>query len=279
MFFRREIGSIKTLDARAVTMDARELRDLVPVVEKLLRDVGAYLLGAQGNVKTEWKGEDDPVTEADRTAERMLRIGLLAILPAEFRGEESPWSMWSPNDLCWLVDPLDGTKAFIAREKGWSISVALLRGDTLLLGAVHVPLTKETYWAVRGGGAWRNDVRLNVSAVADGPSILVSPRLGPLPVGHTFVTYVGAAYKCCLVAEGRADAYYHYKKGRGVPHPWDLAAGALLVEEAGGRVSHLDGRPLCYNLKDPLYESFLLSNAHVHESLLAKLPPRKFKGK
>jgi myo-inositol-1(or 4)-monophosphatase len=196
----------------------------------------------------------DPVSEADRSAERLIASRLLEARPDDgLVGEEEQDPQESTSGLTWIVDPLDGTVNFLYGAPTWSVSIACVDDRGGLVGVVHDPTRGETFHAVRGGGAWLrgpdgDDRRLRCTAASDLGATLVAtgfaydpavraeqaqdllmllPRIRDVRRGGS------AALDLCWCAAGRVDATLEFGLS-----PWDWAAGALMVLEAGGRVSH-----------------------------------------
>lgn len=197
----------------------------------------------------------DPVSEADRAAERHIASRLLAARPDDgLLGEEGQDPREGTSGLTWVVDPLDGTVNFLYGNPIWSVSIACTDATGGLVGVVHDPNRGETFHAVRGGGAWlrtadgddggirctdRSD--FGASLVATGfayePEIRAAQGedvAALLPHVRDVRRAGSAALDLCWCAAGRVDAVFEFGLS-----PWDWAAGALVVEEGGGRVSHL----------------------------------------
>jgi myo-inositol-1(or 4)-monophosphatase len=225
------------------------------------------------------KGLRDILTEADLAAEavalRLIREGCPEAL---FLSEESHQA-WQedPARPIWCVDPLDGTTNFAHGLPGFSVSVAMALGGTVQCGAVYDPLLNQLFYAERGQGAYLNGRRLHVSPCtalnaslvlldwprAPEPRALAAGFLARLaPQVDAIRSRGSAALGFCSVAAGWAEAYFQYTLG-----PWDVAAGWLLVEEAGGQVSDLSGRSGHLNRGD-----WLASNGHIHQAFLALHP-------
>jgi myo-inositol-1(or 4)-monophosphatase len=203
----------------------------------------------------------DPVSEADRAAERLIAGRLLDARPDDgLLGEEGEASRSGTSGFRWVVDPLDGTVNFLYGRPTWCVSVACEDADGTVVGVVHAPLLGETWTATRGGGARRHETgqplavtevdALSACLVATGFSYdaLVRADQGRavadlVPRARDVRRDGSAALDLAWVAAGRADGYVE----AGL-NPWDWAAGRLLVTEAGGRVSTstwtLGGRPL-----------------------------------
>jgi myo-inositol-1(or 4)-monophosphatase len=199
----------------------------------------------------------DPVSEADRAAERLIGARLAAARPDDgLLGEEDQDPRPGSSGVRWIVDPLDGTVNFLYGRSAWCVSVACEDGDGPLVGVVHHPALDETFHAVRGGGAHLDGRALAVSEVDDLGRTLVATGFSYdadvrvdqgrdladlLPRVRDVRRDGSAALDLAWCAAGRVDAYVEFGLA-----PWDWAAGSLLVTEAGGRCSphrrHLGGR-------------------------------------
>ncbi len=198
------------------------------------------------------KGPGDFVSRADREAERIVREELMTARPTYgWLAEESGETPGSDPTRRWIVDPLDGTTNFLHGLPHWAISIALEHKGEVVAGVIHDPVKDETFWAEKGQGAWLNDrMRLRVSARRQMSEALFGTgvpfgakrtlpatlrdlsRLMPACAG---VRRLGAAaLDLAYVAAGRLDGFWEREL-----HPWDMAAGWLIVREAGGLVEAL----------------------------------------
>ncbi len=210
--------------------------------------------GEVENLQVSVKGPADFVSAADRRAEKTLFEELSRARPGYgFLMEEEGAVEGADKTHRWIIDPLDGTTNFLHGLPIFAINLALEREGQIVAGLTYNPVTEEMYVAEKGQGAWANNRRLRVSArrsIADGLVACGIPPLGRAPQHPRFkaelsvvmaragaVRRLGAAaLDLALVAAGRVDAYW--ERGLG---PWDVAAGILLVREAGGFVSDADG--------------------------------------
>lgn len=219
------------------------------------------------------KQDNSPLTRADLASHRSICEGLSQLTPdIPVLSEESaakPYSERSAWSRYWLVDPLDGTKEFIKRNGEFTVNVALIEGNAVTLGVVHVPVSDTAYFAAKGVGAFKAvaggaPVNLRTRAVAPQRVVAVGSRshggdalsvyLRRLP-GEVSLISRGSSLKLCLVAEGVADIYPRL----GPTSEWDTAAAQCVVEQAGGVVVDLAMKPLKYNAKaDILNPSFLV---------------------
>lgn len=229
------------------------------------------------------KADGSPVTAADEASNRIIVEGLHQAFPGiPVLAEESP----DPADregAPWLfvVDPLDGTKEYLARNGEFSVNIALLKEAVPVAGVVRMPVTGQVFWAAARHGAWMRTEAAGAAACADEanePSwrrLRVSDRTSELILavsrshrspetewlmGHPKVSrtvFAGSSLKGCLIACGEADVYVRF----GRTMEWDTAAMQIVVEEAGGRVLRLDGKPLPYNKPRPDHpEGFVIVN-------------------
>ena len=208
-----------------------------------------------------YKGEVDLVTEIDEQAEQVIREILLGAFPAYGMLAEEGGTLVGEEDARWIVDPLDGTTNYAHGLPLFCVSVALQRAGEVNLGVVHDPMREETYVAERGGGASLNGEPIKVSDTDELIQALIATGFpydrAQMPealdlFGRFAATTQGmrrlgsAALDLCYVASGRIDGYYE----RGI-WPWDLAAGSLILQDAGGKLTNyrsgvldLDGREI-----------------------------------
>jgi myo-inositol-1(or 4)-monophosphatase len=229
-----------------------DLNRLGALAERASRAGGAIVadhFGAAGNVHE--KAPGDWVSDADTSSERAIRDLLARETPEiPFFGEESGGVR---SSLEWVVDPLDGTANFLHRFRAVGVSVALVRDGTPIVGAVHAPLLDETYTAVRGGGAFCNGAPIGVSTRPASQAIVATgfpfrhKELAPRYLAMFRAAFDsfedlrrvgGASLDLAWTAAGVFDGFFELLLG-----PWDVAAGALLVREAGGVVTDWVGDP------------------------------------
>jgi histidinol-phosphatase len=225
------------------------------------------------DVAVEWKGDHSPVTVADREAERLLRQTLGEAFPADgFLGEEYGDAPGS-SGFRWVLDPIDGTRSFVRGIPLWAVLVGLEYKGELIAGVVDAAPLGQTFHALRGRGAYRNDRRIRVSGEAELSRALLgySSIYWFLKAGREaqFLELVrrtdrqrsfGDFYGFMLVAQGSIEVMLEH----GV-HVWDVAAIKPIVEEAGGRFSDWDGYP------DVHRPDVVVSNGKLHEQVLAVL--------
>jgi len=245
-----------------------------PEIEPIIREAGALLMTYfRQRIGYEYKGDVDLVTEADRASETFLNERLRSRWP-DFGvlGEEGTRSDMAAA-YRWLVDPLDGTTNFAHGYPAFCISIALVRGEELLAGFLYDPSRDEFFSAERGGGAKLNGETMRVSKTKRLSESLLgtgfpSHKRHKNPNIHFYHQLTlrshglrragSAALDLANVAAGRYDGFWEFNL-----NPWDTAAGVLLVQEAGGKVTRYDGSP--FRLKS---DEVLASNGIVHQELM-----------
>jgi myo-inositol-1(or 4)-monophosphatase len=228
--------------------------ELVALARRLAEEAGALVKTGRrhglSHVTTK-STSTDMVTEYDRLSEELIAEGIMAARPHDAIVGEEGADRAGTSGIDWLIDPIDGTTNFLYGLPGYAISIGARDGDGLLAGVVHVPALGETFHAGRGSGAFLNDAPIRCT----GASVLATSLVGTgfnydpgMRVRQTgaLVEIIGrirdirrfgaASVDLCHVACGRLDAYY--ERGLG---PWDLAAGELIVREAGGVITGFDG--------------------------------------
>jgi myo-inositol-1(or 4)-monophosphatase len=234
----------------------------------------------RAGVTAEWKGDRDPVTDADREAEATIRARIAAHYPDDLVvGEEG--AALAEEEVRgrrrWYVDPLDGTTNFLKRRRRWAVSVAFCDDDDrMLVGVVHLPVYGETFTAVDGQGARCGDQPIRVTDTAELGEALV--EIGALGVDivreRASIAQLGSVVMSLRVtgstvsdlvdvAHGRADGFWATRPGR-----WDLAAGLLIAREAGATVTDLQGRPIVATAP-----AVLAAAPGVHRAMLAIVSP------
>lgn len=251
------------------------------------RRAGAAALRHFGQpLRVDYKAPDQPVTRADLDADAALREELLADRPDYgWLSEETPDG---PDRIgrqrVWIVDPVDGTRSFIAGRPEFAVSVGLAEDGVVVAGVVFNPATDELFHALLGGGAYLDaggagPRRIVVTAPAGaGVSVLASRTeiaagaFNGAPDTWTVRPLGSTAYKMARIAAGEADLFV----SRAPKSEWDVCAATLLIAEAGGRTTDLAGATPRFNRATPLMDGVLASNGTVHDAALAAtagLPP------
>jgi len=258
------------------------LPKLIDPVVSLAAEAGRAILQVYASdFDVQVKDDQSPLTQADMASHHIIVEGLGKLTPdLPVISEESGLpgfeerSQWNPY---WLIDPLDGTKEFVKRNGEFTVNIALIEDHQPVFGVVHVPVRGTTYSGCRGAGA-------KLRADGDGPRSIAVARESATPVrvvgsrshrgasldqflqnlGDFEMHPTGSSLKFCLIAEGAADVYPRL----GPTSEWDTAAAQAVVEQAGGTVLELDGKPLSYNNKsDILNPHFLVAGPMDHDWL------------
>ncbi len=248
------------------------MSDLIIVATEAARAAGAFLHSRfRSSLTVETKEDRSLVTNVDHEAERIIVERIEASFPghdilAEERGRTAKGS-----DACWIIDPLDGTHNYIRGMPAYGVSIGVRKGGVFVAGVIYMPETEELYAAERGSGAFRNGTRIHVSGRRglagatmgfDSELRVDTERklraLGELcPLVFSIRLIGSAARNLSHVAEGALDGVIELSDKL-----WDFAAGVVIVEEAGGRVSRPDGAPLA-----DADAAYVASNGLIHESL------------
>jgi myo-inositol-1(or 4)-monophosphatase len=254
------------------------LRD---AVEAVMREAGELARVTSRRPFKRWtKGEDQsPVSEGDIAVNDLLREKLPKLTPGagwlSEETEDDPTARATAQ--AWIVDPIDGTRAYISGRVDWTISVALVEDGRPALAALYAPVTEEMFLALRGKGAMLNGKPMQPSAGEDmtgariaGPKRYlerlekISPAMLPQPKVHSL------ALRLTRVAHGAIDAAF----ASGGSHDWDLAAADLLVHEAGGVMTDLAGRALQYNRPRVTHGALVAAGPARHGALIELMRDR-----
>jgi myo-inositol-1(or 4)-monophosphatase len=236
-------------------MNIQALRLLKDQTQLIVDDAAAFIRTHFGQVSThdiEVKGHNSLVSYVDKTSEEILVAGLQKILPsAGFITEEETTSQ-EQKEYTWIIDPLDGTTNFLHGIPHFSISIGLYDGKNVILGIVHNVMTSETYWAIKGDGAYVNNRPIMVTQELHFASTLIGTgfpyKQNQTVSGHFTALeeilhttrgirrFGSAALDLCYVATGHFGAFYEHTL-----NAYDIAGGALIVTEAGGKISDYSG--------------------------------------
>jgi myo-inositol-1(or 4)-monophosphatase len=245
------------------------------VSKEIAREAGSLLLHFfERRVGYELKGESDLVTEADRASEQLVVERLRSYFPSHGIIAEEGSIHPGTSAYRWYVDPLDGTTNFAHGFPVFNVTLALERAGQLIAGVIYDPLREELFSAEQGGGAYLNNRRIQVSRTDRLEASLLATGFPSWKrhrnvnvhffhqaamLSHGVRRAGSAALDLAYVACGRLDGYWEFGL-----NPWDMAAGMLLVAEAGGRVSDMHGGPA--DLRGP---HVVADNGRIHEELLA----------
>jgi len=263
--------SAERLHDRISRRDAR--RDAALLTDAV-REAGALALSLFRTELKNWtKGASSPVSEADIRVNDLLESKLRSATPDYgWLSEESvDDEQRLGKRLTWIVDPIDGTRGYLAGREDWCVSVALVEDATPMLAAVFVPASDEFFFAMRGQGAVRNDValcaapghELDFSRVA-GPKPLVE-RLNPSASEIVLHPRIGSlALRLCRVAQGSLEAAF----AGGQSRDWDLAAANLIVQEANGNMTALSGDAILYNRREVTHGVLVAAGRDRHARIV-----------
>jgi len=255
--------------------------DFATVCEQSARAGAEVLESWKGRCFAREKGPSDLVTEADEASQEAVKRTILKAFPGhDVLGEEDQATLQRTSRYRWIVDPLDGTTNYVHGVPHYAVSVALEHEGRLLTGVVYDPSADECFTAVRGEGAWLNgqsiraggttDLALSLVAVSFPAQVLAGSKplndFEKVIVRCRAVRRTGsAALNLCYVACGRFDAYFARET-----KAWDVAAGGLLVSEAGGTITGIDGQP--FSVERPKF--IAAGSAKLHADLLALVGDR-----
>jgi myo-inositol-1(or 4)-monophosphatase len=260
------------------------MSDLLVFAQSLAREAGALLREGYGRVQhIHYKGAVDLVTEYDHRSEELILSRLRATYPTHRLYAEESGRGAAGSEYEWLIDPLDGTVNFAHGVPCFAVSLALTHHGQLQIGVVYDPLRDELFSAEAGRGATLNGDRMRVSTETElGRALLTTGfpydvRTSPINNFEPFITFYkraqavrrpgSAALDCAYVACGRFDGYWEFKM-----KPYDIGAGTLLVQEAGGHVTTVTGGSDFLGTADCLgAPSIVASNGHIHAQMLAIL--------
>jgi len=244
------------------------------IAAEIAREAGALLSKLfERHLAFELKGEHDLVTAADRASEQLIVERLRAHFPTHSIVAEEGSGHSGSADYCWYVDPLDGTTNFAHGFPMYNVTLALQHAGQLIAGVIFDPERKEMFFTERGSGAYLNNRRIHVSKTARVEDALVATGF-PSKKRHqdinvhfyyqlAMITHGvrragAAALDLAYVASGRLDGFWEFGL-----NPWDMAAGVLLIEEAGGKCSDMKGDAV--NLRGP---HLLADNGLIHPGML-----------
>jgi myo-inositol-1(or 4)-monophosphatase len=259
---------------------AGALRGLSERLAEAMRDAGALALKTCATPPRRWNKEDgSPVTDGDIAVDRLLHERLADAVPdcAWFSEENHDDAVRTAARRQWIIDPIDGTRAYMTGRPDWSIAAALVEDGRPILAAVCAPAEQALFLAIAGQGATRNGIPIRATTGttlegtrATGPKPLIE-RIGAIVPGLVAVDRVySLALRLARVAEGAVDAAF----AGDFSHDWDLAAADLLVHEAGGALTMLDGRALTYNRAVPVHGALVAAGGGRHARLVELLRTR-----
>jgi len=270
--FRRAVDFFVSLREEGVMPMLEQAKQAAVAAGRLIKNRA----GNAANIQTKAGQETNLVTELDREAESLIIRTLLARYPDHDILAEESGSHSHVSDYRWVIDPIDGTTNFAHGLPIFCVSIGLEYRGNIILGVVYDPTRDELFTAERGKGAFMNSMPIRVS---DAPSLIESVLVTGFAYNvsstHENIDHFqnflleargvrrlgSAALDLCYVAAGRLDGYWEMSL-----NPWDMAAGVLLVEEAGGKFTDLEGRPSTIHNK-----KILVSNGRIHDQMVGVL--------
>ena len=260
-------------DAKVLAREATLLKDTV-------RQAGRLALSLfRTDLKNWTKGTSSPVSEADIAVNDLLESKLRSATPdyGWLSEESADDEARLGKPLVWIVDPIDGTRAYLAGREDWCVSAALVGEASPVLAAVFAPASDEFFFAMRGQGATRNDVPIHATTGADmdfsrmaGPKPLVE-RLNRAGGEISLHPRIGSlALRLCRVAQGSLDAAF----AGGQSRDWDLAAANLIVQEANGRMTALSGDTILYNRREVAHGVLVAAGRERHARIVSHFRSR-----
>lgn len=256
------------------------LTEILEQTREVAKEAGAFIRRESQQFsldKVEHKGFNDLVSYVDKEAEKMIVAKLSTILPeAGFITEEGT-NTTQAEQYNWVIDPLDGTTNFVHGVPFFSVSIALMEFKEVIIGVVYEVNLHECFYAMKGGGAFCNDTRIKVSKAPTLSSSLIATGFpyynfdqidrylaalkALMQSSHGIRRFGSAAVDLCYVASGRLEGFFEYNL-----NSYDVAAGALIVEEAGGKVTDFsEGRDFVFG------REILATNDNIHQEILGKL--------
>ncbi len=233
-----------------------QLENICQQVREIARQAGLFIAEQAGKVKSqdiEEKYLNNLVSFVDIEAEKMIVEGLKAIVPEAGYITEEGTTERSEAAFQWIIDPLDGTTNFLYNIPSYAVSIALMKGDEIIVGVVYEVNRQESFYAWKGGGAWLNEAPIHVSKNTALKKAVIATGFPYYNFSHVTqylqvlehmiynslsIRRLGAAsVDLCYVACGKFDAFYEHSLS-----PWDVAAGTIIVQEAGGKVCDFSGK-------------------------------------
>ncbi len=250
------------------------MTSFVDTAAEIAREAGGLVANFfERRIGFELKGEFDLVTEADRSSERLIVERLRSHFPSHSIVAEEGGGVDNPSEYRWYVDPLDGTTNFAHGFPVYNVTLGLERSGEMIAGVVYDPMRNEMFTCEKHAGAWLNNRRIRVSATGKLEESLVATGFPSFKrhqnvnvhfyyqlamVSHGVRRAGAAALDLAYVAAGRLEAFWEFGL-----NPWDMAAGILLVAEAGGRCTDMKGNTAA--LRGP---HLLADNGHIHDQMV-----------
>ena len=250
------------------------MASFVDTAAEIAREAGGLIANFfERRIGFELKGEHDLVTEADRSSERLIVERLRSHFPSYSIVAEEGGGVTHASEYCWYVDPLDGTTNFAHGFPVFNVTLGLEQAGEMIAGVIYDPMRNEMFTCEKGAGAWLNNRRIRVSAVEKLEESLVATGFPSYKrhqnvnvhfyyelamLSHGVRRAGAAALDLAYVAAGRLEAFWEFGL-----KPWDMAAGILLVAEAGGRCTDMKGSPAVLG-----GSHLLVDNGRIHDQMV-----------
>ncbi|MHA2104989.1 MAG: 3'(2'),5'-bisphosphate nucleotidase CysQ family protein [Candidatus Hodarchaeales archaeon] len=249
------------------------IQNMLPVVIRASLKAGRAIRNTRGvSINVEYKGENSPVTVADRKANEIIKDILSNNYPEiGWLSEESIDDKTRLNkEFVWIVDPLDGTKEFIRDIPEYAVSIALVKDKQPVLGVIHNPKTEDLFTAIKGKGIMVNNEYFEPNLSSSDPIRLLASRtdiakglFDKYQDKFEITPAGGIAHKLAMIVTGKADATISLTP----KNEWDIAAGALLIEEANGLITDLNNKKFSFNEKNTIRNGIIASSRENHQKI------------
>jgi myo-inositol-1(or 4)-monophosphatase len=243
------------------------------LLQSAVREAGAVALAFFGKPHQHWvKPDHSLLTEADLAVNAHLQKALAGARPNYgWLSEESPDDpSRTQKQKCWVLDPIDGTRSFHLARHEWCIACALTDGEDVELAAIYQPTQDKLFFAARGQGAACNGRKLALQSGASlqdarlAGNATAFKRLEASGMAKMDMSFTPQITRLCMIAEGAADILVAF----GPKNDWDVAAGVLLVQEAGGRVTNERGAAMRFNQQSPIQQGLVAASPQRHAAMM-----------
>ena len=246
-------------------------------------DAGEVILNYYNeNVDVIYKDDESPLTKADLASHKIITDSIKKITPdIPILSEEEfiDWKIRKKWKKYWLIDPLDGTKEFIKKNDEFTVNIALIENNRPILGVIYTPALNELFYSIKNFGSYKILTKKKLNTLKDAKRIsinknksnqvkIVGSRSHSNPILEKWVNknfnefdilQKGSSLKFCLIAEGSADIYPRF----GPTSEWDIAAGHIILEEAGGKLKSIDNKEILYNEKENILNPDFFAYSNV----------------
>lgn len=251
-------------------MRAVDREDLGLLVEAL-RKAGAIAMRYHGKQPKHWhKPDGSTVTEADIAVDDYLKSTFAMARPDDgWLSEETPDTPTRlQHSRVWIADPIDGTKAYLNGQREWCIGVALIENGKLVVSGLYCPTDDVLFHAVAGGGSFRDGVRLEATTASTSRAVISPRSFSAALAEQDFAPVVGSSLPLLMRFSGIAEHRFAGAVSIGNKYDWDLAAGHLILAEAGGVITDQKGKAIFYNTPNPWQQGLVAAMPQWHKTIL-----------